>query len=190
MKGPLPGLFLIVFLMSPAYSAGGNMPPNANGENGAETMSFELKSTAFEANKTIPQKHSCEGSDVSPALEWGEVPSGTATLALIADDPDAPAGTWVHWVIYDLPASLKGLKEGIPAVETLDNGAKQGVNDFRRVGYGGPCPPPGNPHRYFFKLYALDRKLGLPSRATKQQVVNAMKGHILAEGELVGLYKR
>jgi len=153
-------------------------------------MSFDLKSTAFEANQTIPRKHTCEDADVSPPLAWSEVPSGTATLALIADDPDAPGGTWVHWVIYDLPAGLKSLKEGIPAVETLENGAKQGINDFRRVGYGGPCPPPGAPHRYFFKLYALDQKLGLPSRATKRQVVGAMKGHILAEAELVGLYKR
>ncbi len=153
-------------------------------------MSFELKSGAFQANQTIPKKHTCEGPDVSPELEWSEVPAGTASLALIVDDPDAPAGTWVHWVIYDLPPALRQLKEGVPASETSEDGAKQGVNDFRRVGYGGPCPPPGSPHRYFFKLYALDQKLGLKSRATKQQVVEAMKGHILAEAQLVGLYKR
>ncbi len=153
-------------------------------------MSFELRSGAFAANQTIPRRHTCEGQDLSPALEWSGVPTGTAALALIVDDPDAPAGTWVHWVLYDLPPDLQQLKEAIPGSETLEGGAKQGVNDFRRVGYGGPCPPPGSPHRYFFKLYAIDQKLGLKSRATKQQVVDAMKGHILDEAQLVGLYKR
>jgi len=153
-------------------------------------MSFELKSGAFQANQVIPRKHTCEGTDLSPALEWSEPPSGTAAFALIVDDPDAPVGTWVHWVIYELPPELRRLKEGIAAAEALEDGTKQGVNDFRRVGYGGPCPPPGAPHRYFFKLYALNQKLGLRSRATKQQVVDAMKGHVLAEAQLVGVYKR
>ena len=153
-------------------------------------MALTLKSSAFEAHHPIPKKYTCEGADVSPSLEWTGASEKTAAFALIADDPDAPVGTWVHWVIYDLPAESGVLKEDVAKDETLANGAKQGVNDFRRIGYGGPCPPPGGPHRYFFKLYALDKKLGLGPRATKQQLVQAMQGHILAETELVGLYKR
>ena len=153
-------------------------------------MALTLRSSAFEAQHPIPRKYTCEGVDVSPSLEWTGTPDKTAAFALIVDDPDAPVGTWVHWVIYDLPADSGSLQEGVPKDEALENGAKQGVNDFRRIGYGGPCPPPGAPHRYFFKLYALDKKLGLGPRATKQQVLQAMQGHILAETELVGVYKR
>ena len=160
---------------------------------GAETKtarSTELKSTAFQAGADIPRKHTCDGGDVSPLLRWEKAPAGTKAFALIVDDPDAPAGTWVHWVIYDLPAQTKELAEGTPKTETLANGAKQGMNDFRRIGYSGPCPPPGPPHRYFFKLYALDAPTNLSPRATKQQLLESMKGHVLAEAELVGRYKR
>lgn len=157
-------------------------------------VKLELKSSAFSRNGYIPKKHSCEGEDVSPNLSWSGAPNGTKSLAMIMDDPDAPPGTWVHWVLYDLPADLKGLNEGVPKTKVLLNGAKHGlcwgVQDFNRTGYYGPCPPPGKPHRYFFKLFALDKILGLGPKATKDQVLKAMEGHILAQGELVGLYKR
>jgi Raf kinase inhibitor-like YbhB/YbcL family protein len=118
------------------------------------------------------------------------MPAATKAFALLADDPDAPGGTWVHWVIYDLPANATELAEGQSKTETLGGGAKQGLNDFRKVGYGGPCPPPGPAHRYYFKLYALDAPTALKPRATKQQLLDAMKGHVLAQGELMGRYKR
>lgn len=155
-----------------------------------KTMAFEIKSSAFADGQPIPKKYTCEGSDVSIALGWTDPPAGAKSFVLIADDPDAPMGTWVHWVAYDLPAEARGLPEDVPKQETLRDGTKQGLNDFRRVGYGGPCPPPGKPHRYFFKLYALDEKLGLPPRATKPQVLDAMKNHVLAEAQLMGTFKR
>lgn len=153
-------------------------------------MSFELKSSAFQQDQSIPKQYTCEGADVSVPLSWSDPPSGTNSLALIVDDPDAPIGTWVHWVLYDLSADTRALPEGVPAQETLKTGATQGINDFKKVGYGGPCPPPGRAHRYFFKLYALDRKTSLKPRATKEQLLDAMQGHILAQAQLVGLYKR
>jgi len=155
-----------------------------------EAMAMEIKSSAFKAQEKIPAKYTCDGANVSPPLSWTDVPEKTQGLALIYDDPDAPVGTWVHWVIYDLPTETRELPEGMAPKEVLENGARQGVNDFRNVGYGGPCPPPGPAHRYFFKLYAIDTKLGLPPRATKKDVEKAMKGHILAQTELVGLYGR
>jgi Raf kinase inhibitor-like YbhB/YbcL family protein len=127
---------------------------------------------------------------VSPALNWSDPPAGTQSFALIADDPDAPVGTWVHWVLYDLPADTRSLAENLPKQEQLSNAARQGRNDFRRIGYGGPCPPPGKPHRYFFKLYALDTKLSLKAGAAKAEVERAVQGHILAQGELMGRYGR
>lgn len=150
----------------------------------------ELKSSAFQAGGDIPRKYTCDANDVSPQLSWSNAPAGTRAFALIADDPDAPAGTWVHWVIYDLPADTRELAEGVPTTEALTNGAKQGLNDFRKVGYGGPCPPEGRPHRYFFKLYALDAATGLKPRASKQQLLNAIKNHVLGEAEIIGRYKR
>ncbi|MBI2986036.1 MAG: YbhB/YbcL family Raf kinase inhibitor-like protein [Deltaproteobacteria bacterium] len=153
-------------------------------------MAMELKSSAFQSGAEIPRKYTCDGTDLSPPLRWENTPAGTKAFALIADDPDAPVGTWVHWVIYDLPPEPKELAEGIATSETLPNGAKQGINDFRKVGYGGPCPPPGPAHRYFFKLYALDALTNLKPRVTKQQLLDAMKGRILAEAQLTGRYKR
>jgi Raf kinase inhibitor-like YbhB/YbcL family protein len=123
-------------------------------------------------------------------LAWSGLPEGAKSLALICDDPDAPAGTWVHWVLYNVPASSGELPAGVPTSEEVLDGARQGLNDFRRIGYGGPCPPRGNPHRYYFKLYALDAELKLKSRATKRDVESAMQGHILAEGQLMGSYRR
>ena len=137
----------------------------------------------------IPAKYTCDGVNVSPALEWGQAPEGVKSYALICDDPDAPVGTWVHWVYYDIPAETKGLPENVAPDKKPPTGGKQGVNDFRKIGYGGPCPP-GGTHRYFFKLYVLDVVLELAGGATKQQLLDAMEGHILAQTQLMGLYKR
>ena len=153
-------------------------------------MSIELTSTAFQPGATIPTQYTGDGADRSPPLRWSEPPAGTKSLALICDDPDAPRGTWVHWVLFDLPARTRELEEGVAATETLPSGAKQGKNDFGNAGYGGPAPPKGKPHRYFFKLYALDVAVDLPPGATKARLLDAMKGHILAEGQLVGTYGR
>jgi hypothetical protein len=155
-----------------------------------KSVALQFTSPAFVEGASIPAKHTCDGADLSPPLKWGKVPPGTKGLALICDDSDAPVGTWVHWVIYGLPASVTELPEGLPTTETLPSGAKQGINDFRRIGYGGPCPPGGPSHRYFFKLYALDMEINLPPKVTKQALLKAMEGHILAEGQLMGKYKR
>ena len=154
------------------------------------TMPLQITSVAFSAGETIPKKFTCDGPDVSPKLSWNEPPAKTQSFALIMDDPDAPVGTWVHWVLFDLPADTKELSEGVAKQDQLSNGARQGRNDFGKIGYGGPCPPPGKPHRYFFKLYALDSKLNLKAGATKADIERAMKGHILAQAELMGRYGR
>ena len=155
-----------------------------------EEDSMQVTSSAFEPNGLIPKKYTCDGEDLSPPLRWSDPPSGTQSFALLSDDPDAPVGTWVHWVLYDLPAGTRELTEGLPAAKALPDDAKQGMTDFGRVGYGGPCPPPGPFHRYFFKLYALDTRLNLPPGQTKRQLLKAMEGHALAQGELIGRYKR
>ena len=151
---------------------------------------MQLTSSAFTGGSLIPLRHTCDGEDISPPLQWSGAPAGTNSFALMCDDPDAPAGTWVHWVVYDIPATTDELPAGVPATETLSSGARQGLNDFRRVGYGGPCPPRGSPHRYFFRLYALAARLDLKTRATKADVVRAMQGHLLAEAQLMGKYQR
>jgi Raf kinase inhibitor-like YbhB/YbcL family protein len=154
-------------------------------------MSFQISTTAFSEGGMIPKKFTCDGPDVSPQLSWKDAPIGTQSFAVVMDDPDAPVGTWVHWVLYNLPASAKELPEGVEKQEQLaGGGALQGRNDFRRIGYGGPCPPPGKPHRYYFKLYALDTKLDLKAGATKADLERAMKGHILGQTQLVGRYGR
>ena len=153
-------------------------------------MPFQITTTAFSNAGAIPKNHTCDGPDLSPPLTWKDAPAGTQSLALIADDPDAPSGTWVHWVIYNLPSTTKELPEGVQKTEKLPDGTLQGRNDFRKIGYGGPCPPPGKPHRYFFKLYALDTKLNLKPGATKAELESAMKGHTLAQTEVVGKYGR
>ena len=139
---------------------------------------------------TIPKTFTCDGLDVSPQLSWNDPPATTQSFALIMDDPDAPAGTWVHWVLYNLPISARELAENIPNREQLSNGAHQGRNDFNKFGYGGPCPPPGKPHRYYFKLYALDTKLHLKPGAIKADVERAMQDHIRAQSQLIGLHSR
>ena len=157
---------------------------------GGELMALELKSSAFRNNEFIPKQHSCQGPDVSPELSWDGVPAGTKSIALICDDPDAPFGTWVHWVIYDIPAQKSSLPEAVALDPVLDAGIKQGKNDFGAIGYGGPCPPSGKPHRYFFKLYCLDVFLNLQPGIKKRDLVKAMAGHVIAETQLIGLYKR
>lgn len=152
-------------------------------------MSFMLTSASFQEGQPIPPKHTCEGQDLSPPLAWDHAPNGTKSFALIHDDPDAPGNTWVHWVLFNLPASVGHLPEGMPKDRELADGSRQGMTDFGRTGYGGPCPPSGT-HRYFFKLYALDMMLSLPSGATKAQVEAAMKDHVLAEAQLMGVYHR
>ena len=154
-------------------------------------MAFILTSAAFKDGAPIPGKYTCDGGDVSPPLTWSGTPAGTRSVALIADDPDAPGGTWVHWVLYNLPAEVSELPENIAKVESLDlGGARQGRNDFRRPGYGGPCPPPGPAHRYFFKLYALDTRLELKAGAQKKDVEAALEGHALGSAQLMGTYAR
>lgn len=148
---------------------------------------LELRTTAFHPGGPIPARFTCSGANVSPALSWSQPPAGTKSLALIVDDPDAPAGTWVHWVVYNLPASTRQLPENVPRGGAV---AGQGINDFSLNGYGGPCPPPGKPHRYFFRLYALDTILEFRSTPNRSGVDEAMKGHILAQGELMGTFGR
>jgi Raf kinase inhibitor-like YbhB/YbcL family protein len=152
-------------------------------------MALEISSPVFSEGKMIPTRYTCDGPDVSPELSWSGVPEAAKSLALICDDPDAPMGTWVHWVLFNIPSSANGLTAEMPSDASLANGARHGTNDFRRLGYGGPCPP-GGTHRYFFKLYALDAELDLESGITKAELLEAMQGHILAEGQLMGTYKR
>ncbi len=155
-----------------------------------EIASLTLSSEAFDDGGNIPVKYTCDGEDISPPLSWGDPPEGTVSFVLIVEDPDAPMGVFTHWVIYNIPASLRGLPEGVPAQGEVEGTGVQGKNDFNRLGYGGPCPPKGPAHRYVFKLYALDTSLNLKAGATKKQVLKEMEGHILGYGELTGKYGR
>ena len=153
-------------------------------------MALTVLSSAFQEGSEIPARYTCEGQDVSPALTWEEPPAETQSFALIMDDPDAPGGVFTHWVLFNLPADSRGLSEAVPTQPQLPDGSLQGKNDFGRIGYGGPCPPPGRPHRYQFTLYALDQTLDLKAGASKKQVIDAMREHILAQGRLTGTYQR
>lgn len=155
-------------------------------------MTFALASPAFNDRSPIPAKFTCEGSDVSPPLGVIDAPPKTLSLALICDDPDAPGGTFVHWVLYNLPPATRAIPEGVPAFEILRElgGARQGKNDFHRLGYGGPCPPPGKAHRYEFRLYALDVLLPVKGGPSKADIERAMEGHVLATSRIVGTYER
>jgi Raf kinase inhibitor-like YbhB/YbcL family protein len=153
-------------------------------------MVLRITSPAFSEGETIPRKYTCEGPDVSPPLNWGEPPVGARALALIVDDPDAPVGVFNHWIIFNIPAAERGLTEAVPVQGELPNGSLQGRNSFGRMGYGGPGPPPGGPHRYYFTLYALSEPLKLTAGADKKQVLAAMKGHIIGQAELMGKYRR
>jgi Raf kinase inhibitor-like YbhB/YbcL family protein len=157
---------------------------------GGHRMAFTLSSSSFPNGTDIPRKFTCDGADISPELAWADPPAGTKSLVLIADDPDAPAGTWTHWLLYDLPPETTVLHEGVNKVDELPEGGRQGRNDFRKIGYGGPCPPAGTPHRYFFKLHALDRMLNLNPGASRAEIEKAMQGHILGHSEWMGKYQR
>lgn len=152
-------------------------------------MPLTITSSAFDDGEMIPRRYTCDGDDLSPPLTWSDVPDDVRSLALICDDPDAPMGTFVHWVLFNLPADARQLPEGVAAQASLENGALQGNNDFGNIGYGGPCPP-GGTHRYKFKLYALDQPLDLQSGAKKSDLLEAMEGHVLADAQLMGKYSR
>ena len=154
-----------------------------------DEQDFKLTSEAFLQEGPIPATHSCDGENISPSLTWTNPPSGTESLALIFDDPDAPVGTWVHWVLFNMPSEMRSLPEAVGPDPILANGTLHGSNSWNSIGYGGPCPP-GGEHRYFFKLYALDSVLDLEVGATKEQVLEAMNGHIVAQTELMGTYSR
>ena len=186
----LASAYAAAVLTAAALAFGMSAPVGATAAPGGFAMTFALTSKAFDHGGTIPKRFTCDGPDISPALSWNEPPPGTKSLALISDDPDAPVGTWVHWVAFDIPAGTRELPEGVAKTADLPGGGKQGKTDFGRIGYGGPCPPPGKPHRYYFKLYALDTQLNLKPGSTKADVESAMKGHILAQAELVGRYGR
>lgn len=152
-------------------------------------VAFMIMSSAFASGEAIPELYTCDGSDISPPLEWNFQPSGTMSYAIICDDPDAPVGNWVHWVIYNIPADSLKLEENLPADSRLSDGTLQGKNSWGKIGYGGPCPP-GGTHRYFFRIYALDTKLDLEPEATKEELLDAMDGHIIEKAELMGTYTR
>ena len=172
------GLILILACVAcQASSPGGE-------EEGDAQMPMTISSTAFSEGDEIPRRHTCDGEDLSPPLTWSGTPNDLQSLVMITDDPDAPSGTFVHWVLYNIPPDTSSLSEGVSGVGT------QGVNGFGKSGYGGPCPPKGPAHRYFFKIYALDTSLNLQSSATKAEVEMAMQGHVLAQGQLMGTYKR
>jgi Raf kinase inhibitor-like YbhB/YbcL family protein len=164
-------------------------PTEAQKAKGIKMDEIEVTSSAFEEGQMMPAEYTADGRNISPPLEWSAVPQGTKSIALINDDPDAPMGTWVHWVLYNMPPDVTSLEENILPQETLANGAQQGTTDFGRIGYGGPAPPSGT-HRYYFKVYALDSMLDLPTGATKSEVEAEMEGHMLASGQLMGKYSR
>jgi Raf kinase inhibitor-like YbhB/YbcL family protein len=185
------GLLLIasLLLLSCRNETSSNNVQPSNQAVGGKKMEIKVTSKAFQEGGMIPPQYTCSGANISPPLTWESIPESTKSLALIVDDPDAPGKTWVHWVAFNLPVSVKGLSENVPAQESINGGGKQGTNDFKKVGYGGPCPPSGT-HRYYFKLYALDTELTLDSSATKDQLLKAMEGHLLGEGQLMGRYQK
>lgn len=162
--------------------------PNSSTDNG--NVKLQVGSDAFSNGQTIPEKYTCSGEDVSPPLTWSPPPAGTKSIAVIVEDVDAPGGTFTHWLLYNLPRIETVLAENIAKVEILDDGRKQGVNDFGKIGYSGPCPPPGKLHRYYFKIFALDTPLNLPPGATAKDLLAAINHHVLGEGELMGTFGR
>jgi len=185
------GLALLAGCGSKTESSKPTSQPTTPGEPIAQ-KTFALRSETFRNGETIPAdfRHTdVGGKNQSPPLEWTDPPSGTRAFALVCVDPDAPGGEFVHWVLYNLPGELRKLERNLGRDATLANGALQGKNDFDEIGYDGPAPPPGKPHRYIFRLFALDRKLDLPPKATREQLEKAMQGHILAQAELIGVYE-
>jgi len=173
-------LISVSYCVSEPEIKGGNMP---------EIKKLTVTSTAFKEGETIPRQYTCDGDDISPALSWQGVPKEAKELALICDDPDAPGGVWTHWTIYGISPDITGLDSNIVKKDSIKIG-NQGRTSFGKVGYGGPCPPPGKPHRYYFRLYALDKQLGLKPGISRIEFEQAMKGHIIAQGELMGRYGR
>jgi Raf kinase inhibitor-like YbhB/YbcL family protein len=167
----------------------GSPGPVCSETGGRQATKMEVKSTAFQDGGMIPKQYTCDGQNISPPLSWTGVPAGTKSLVLIMDDPDAPRGTWVHWVLFNIPPDTRSLAENVPRTSSLPNGAKHGNNSWPKLGYGGPCPP-GGTHRYYFKVYALDTVLNLKTGAKKAQLLKAIDGHILAEGQIMGRYAR
>jgi Raf kinase inhibitor-like YbhB/YbcL family protein len=187
---PLRLLLLVTCLAIAVGGCSSGPSPTASPEKERPAaVPFSLTSTAFAEGEPIPRQYTCDGEDISPPLQWRDVPEGTRSFALVADDPDAPGGTWDHWLLYNLPAEARSLPEGVPPDAELSDGSRHGQNSWPRLGYGGPCPPSGT-HRYFFKLYALDMVLELDAGASKERLSQAMEGHILAEAELMGMYTR
>ena len=185
MSGQLKMILAATLLAGFLAACGAN-----NAKSSKVPMSIELTSTAFAQGQSIPARYTCDGADVSPALTWSNSPAGTKSFALTVTDPDAPMGTWVHWVVYDLPATAHSLPENVAKSQYIAGNARQGLNDFHHLGYGGPCPPLGKPHRYFFTLYALDVMPDLKPGLTRNDLLKAMQGHVLAEGQLMGTYQR
>ena len=184
-------VWMLAFLLTLSACQGAQPGQPAQPQQPTQTVAeMQIQSSAFPAGGTIPQRYTCDGNDISPSLSWAEPPAGTQSLALIFDDPDAPAGTWDHWVLFNIPATVRSLSEGIPPNEVVEGVGTQGNNSWRRLGYGGPCPPKGSTHRYEFKLYALDTALDLDPGASKRDLEKAMSGHILATGQLLGRYGR
>ena len=182
-------ILLLPVLLVPVVSCSNPASGSVQGTEPADS-GFRIESTAFKEGAFIPTRFSCQGEDVSPPLSWADPPAGVRSFVLMVEDPDAPAGTWTHWVAFNLPAQARAMDENAPKRDELPNGGLQGKNSFGSVGYGGPCPPAGNAHRYFFRLYALDTALGLQAGADKSKVLAAMKGHVLGEAQLMGRFKR
>jgi Raf kinase inhibitor-like YbhB/YbcL family protein len=182
----LPTAALLLCSCSPNHSS----PAQPGSPKEGNSMTLTLLSTAFTNGSEIPRPYTCDADDRSPDLSWSGAPTATQSYALIVDDPDAPVGTWTHWLIWNIPPKATLLPGDVPKTPLLDNGARQGLNDFKRIGYGGPCPPPGKPHRYFFKLYALDARLDLKPGASKYDLETGLKPHILAQTQLMGTYRR
>jgi Raf kinase inhibitor-like YbhB/YbcL family protein len=201
--GRIRSLWFCAFVfiaLSSCQSKNQNAPTNQTGptaignespieQTGGEKMTITVNSTTFQDGGMIPSQYTCDGPNISPPIEWAGLPTAAETIALICDDPDAPAKVWVHWVAFDVPATRSGLPEAVPPEGTIPGGGRQGANDFGKVGYGGPCPPSGT-HRYYFKVYALDTQLDLDSTTTKDRLLRAMEGHVLAQGQLIGRYRR
>ncbi len=182
-------LMVMIFLLA-VVSGCTATEKKENVEEVNDMQNISISAQAFRAGENIPAEYTCDGKNISPALSWSGIPAGAKSIALIMDDPDAPGGTFVHWVLYNVSPDTQKLPKGIPRNETLADGSRQGNTSYGRPGYGGPCPPAGKPHRYYFKIYALDIKLDLSHGATKADVERAMKGHMLAQGELLGKYGR
>lgn len=182
-----PNVILLAIMVAAAGSAAQSQTKQPAS---SHSMSFQLTSSAFSSGGAIPRQYTCDGADHSPDLHWSEPPRGAVTFALVMHDPDAPVGDWVHWVVWNLPQAEHGMAANFPKQAELPNGTRQGSNDSKKTGYNGPCPPTGKPHRYVFRVYAVDTKLDLAAGATRADLESALKEHILAEAEYMGMYHR